>query len=66
VTRRKPAVIGASRVLGVCAIILACGLVAAVIWERADVAVLAGALGGVMSTLVALLADPNKPPDDEP
>lgn len=63
-TRRKPAVIGASRVLGVVAIVLACGLVAAVIWERTDVAVLAGALGGVLSTMVALLADPNRPPDE--
>ena len=57
---RRPAVVGASRVLGVVAIILACGLVAAVIWERADVAVLAGAFGDVMSTFVALLTDPNK------
>ena len=28
--------------------------------KRADVAVLAGAFGGVMSTFVALLTDPNK------
>ena len=66
-SRRKPAVIGASRVLGVCAVTLTIGLVAAVLWQRADVAVLATALGGVLSTIVSLLVDPNRstPEDDE-